>query len=247
MRQRQLRQLVFHVCSMPQRNAQQFDPLLNWRQLVVTPPDDGVLILGPCSCVQETQALLMSTLPVDQPFRYDGPVGSNGREAGFLLHSSIVATPMEPLTHSLFAGVSSRALFVSAHFMRHMLALPLTHASSSGAHLQPQSIVSRSSTQASRCFSRGTLTFGSDLSSSVVHDRLMHFFYLLQEILQSHSLVFRNPLISLLTVVVLLWTSFSQHLLSQAASLSTLVPIAVHSRLSVAPAFFRPHVVTLSS
>ena len=79
-----------------------------------------------------------------------------------------------PLAHSPFAGVSSRALFVSAHFVRHVLALPLTHASSSGARLQPQSIVSRSSTQASRFCSRGALTFCFPFSSSVVHDRLMH-------------------------------------------------------------------------
>ena len=84
-----------------------------------------------------------------------------------------------PLIHSPFAGVSSRALFVSALFRRHMLVLPLTHASSSGARLQPQSIVSRSSTQAPRFFSRWTLTFGSPFSSSVVHDRLMHLFRLL--------------------------------------------------------------------
>ena len=111
-------------------------------------------------CVQETQSPLMSSLPVDHPFRYDGPVGSHGREAGFFLHSFIVASPI-PGTHSPFAGVSSRALFVPAHFMRHMLALPLTHASSSGARLQPQSIVCRRSTQSSRFCSRGTLTFAS--------------------------------------------------------------------------------------
>ena len=128
-------------------------------------------------CVQETQSPLMSSLPVDQPFRYDGPFGSHGREAGFLLHSSTVASPIpETPTHSPFAGVSSRALFVSAPFMRHMLALPLTHASNSGAHLQPQSVVSRSSTQASRFCSRETPTFGSPFSSSVVYDRLMHLF-----------------------------------------------------------------------
>ena len=62
------------------------------------------------------------------------------------------------LTYSLFADVSSQALFVSAHSTHHMLALPLTHASTSGARLQLQSIVSRSSTQASRSFSRVTLT-----------------------------------------------------------------------------------------
>ena len=47
-------------------------------------------------CVQETQSPPMSSLPVDQPFRYDGPIGSHGREAGFLFHSSIVATPWDP-------------------------------------------------------------------------------------------------------------------------------------------------------
>ena len=45
-------------------------------------------------CVQETQSPLMSSLPVSQPFRCDGPVGSHGREAGFLLHCSIVASPI---------------------------------------------------------------------------------------------------------------------------------------------------------
>ena len=31
-------------------------------------------------CVQENQSPLMSTLSVDQPFRYDGFVGTHGRE-----------------------------------------------------------------------------------------------------------------------------------------------------------------------
>ena len=89
-------------------------------------------------CVRKLSLSLMSSLPVDQPFRYDGPVGSHGREAGFILRSSIVASPVPgtPDSQSLRAGVSSRAFVVSAHFMRHMLALPLTHASSSGARLQ---------------------------------------------------------------------------------------------------------------
>ena len=71
---------------------------------------------------------------------------------------------LEPPTHSPFAGVSSRGLSVSAPFMRHMLAFPLTLASSSGACSQPQSIASRSSTQAPRFFLRGTPTFGSPSS-----------------------------------------------------------------------------------
>ena len=96
-----------------------------------------------------------STLPLWRPL-----------SLGPLTHSPFAGA----LTHSPFAGVSSRALFVSAHFMRHTLALPLTHVSSSGARLQPQSIVSRSSTQADA--------------------PLLH---IVQEILQFHSLVFRNP------------------------------------------------------
>ena len=93
------------------------------------------------------------------------------------------------LTFSLFVGVSSRALFVSAHSTSRILALPPTHACSFGARLQPQSTAFRSSTQASR----GTPTFGSPFSGSVAHDRLVHLLPVVQEILQSHSLVFRNP------------------------------------------------------
>ena len=98
-----------------------------------------------------------------------------------------------PLTHSPSAGTSSRALFVSAHFVRHMLALPLTHASSSGARSQLQSIRSRSSTQAPRFFLRGTLTFGApffQLGRSRQADAPL--LPIVQEILQSHYLVFRN-------------------------------------------------------
>ena len=54
--------------------------------------------------------------------------------------------------------------------------------------------VSRSSPQASHFCSRGTPTFGSPFSSSVVHNRPL--LTIVQEILQSHSLVFRNPPIS---------------------------------------------------
>ena len=153
-----------------------------------------------------------------------------------------------PLTHSPFAGASSRALHVSAHSLRRMLAFnPLTLASSSGARLQPQSIVSRSSTQALRFFLQGTPTFGSPFSSSVVHDRLMLFCLLCRRSCSLIPWFFGTPLIFLPTVVVLLWTSFFLRLLSQPASLSTRVRIAVPLRLFVAPcSLFRPHVVPLS-
>ena len=120
--------------------------------------------------------------------------------------------------------------------MRHMLAFPLTVATSSGARSQPQSIASRSSTQAPHFFLRGTPTFGSPFSSSVVHVRLMYLFCPLYR--RSCSLIpsyFGTSLIFLPTVVVLLWTSLSLRLLSQPASLSTRVRIVVPLRLFVAP------------
>ena len=148
------------------------------------------------------------------------------------------------LTHSPFTGASSRALFVSAHSMHHMLAFPPTLASSSGARSQPQSIASRSSTQAHRFFLRGTPTFGSPFSSSVAHDRLMHLFFPLYR--RSFSLIpwcFGTPLIVQPTVVVLLWTSFSLRPFSQLASRSTRVRIAAPLRLFVAPLLSSDHML----
>ena len=170
-------------------------------------------------CVQETQSHPMSLSSRGQPFRCDGPVGSHWREAVFFYPTLPLWRPLSlgPLTHSPIVGVSSRALFVSFHFYApHALALPLTHASSSGARLQPQSIVSRSS------HTGIPLLLAGDSSGSVVHDRPMHLFCPLCR--RSCSLIpwyFGTLLISLLTVVVPFWTSFSQHLLFLAASLST--------------------------
>ena len=71
--------------------------------------------------VQETQSPLTGTLPVDQPFRYDGPVGSCGREAGLLLHSSIVAspTPGTPDLQSLRWRLISDSLCVCSFYAPH--------------------------------------------------------------------------------------------------------------------------------
>ena len=88
--------------------------------------------------------------------------------------------------------------------------------------------MSRSSTQASRFCSRWTLTFGSPFSSSVVHERVMHLFCPMYR--RSCSLIpwcFGTILIFLPTVVVLLWTSFSLRLLSQAASGSNCCSLAL--------------------
>ena len=40
-------------------------------------------------CVQETRSPLIGTLPIDQPFRHDAPVGTQGRAACFSFHSSV--------------------------------------------------------------------------------------------------------------------------------------------------------------
>ena len=116
-------------------------------------------------CAQETQSPLMSSLPMDQPFRYDGPDGSHGREAGFLLHSSL---PLGPLTHSPFAGVSSRALFVSAHNMRHMLALPLTLALAHACSLSPSRLAAplrRTASSVDMCSGTSIVFFQGEFNS----------------------------------------------------------------------------------
>ena len=198
--------------------------------------------------MQETQSPLMSSLPVDQPFRYVGPVGSHGREAGFLFHSSIVASPIPgtPDSQSLRWRLISGSLCVCSFFAPHAgipsdTRIQFWRTLAASVHR-----VSQLHSEALCFFLQGTPTFGSPLSSSVIHDRLMHLFCLLCR--RSCSLipwVFGTLLIFLPTVVVLLWTSFSLRLLSQPASLSTRVRIAVPLRLFVAPALFRPHVVLL--
>ena len=121
------------------------------------------------------------------------------------------------LTCSLFAGVWYRALSLC------LLILCGIASDTPGTRLQPQSIVSRSSTQTSRSF---------PFSGSVVHDRQMHLFCLLCRRYCSLILwCFGTLLSSLLTAVVPLWTW--SNCCSRASLLS--------------PAFFRPHVVLLSS
>ena len=52
-------------------------------------------------CVQETCTPQFPCLPDDQPFRYDGPENSHGREAGFLIHQNVPATRVPGLVDSL--------------------------------------------------------------------------------------------------------------------------------------------------
>ena len=55
--------------------------------------------VGVC-CIQETNAGDFTTLPVDQPCTYDGPCGSQGREAAFLMEG-VVSTPIPGVLDSV--------------------------------------------------------------------------------------------------------------------------------------------------
>ena len=126
------------------------------------------------------------------------------------------------LTFSLFVGVSSRALFVSAHSTSRILALPPTHASSFGARLQPQSTVFRSSTQASPSSSPGTPTFGSSFSGSVAHDRLVHLLPIVQDVPEPSQSP--NPT---------LWCRSGHHSLTRVRDRSTVVATEWHQSVLV--------------
>ena len=45
-------------------------------------------------CIQEVQAGEFPSLPVDQPFHYDGPEGTFGREAAFLVRDGVRSVPV---------------------------------------------------------------------------------------------------------------------------------------------------------
>ena len=166
---------------------------------------------------------------------------------GFLLHSWRPLS-LGTLTHSPFTGASSRALFVCAHSMRRMLVLPLTLASSSGARSQPQSTASRSSTQALRFFLQGTPRWFpfSQLGRSRQADAPL--LPIVQEILQSHSLVFRSlPHLRFPPM----WCCSGHHSLHAFTPRLRHCPLCFQLLFTCAsllpPAFFRPHVVHLSS
>ena len=129
-------------------------------------------------CVQETQSPLMSSLPVDQPFRYDGPVGSHGREAGFFFHSSIVASPVPgtPDSQSLRWRLISGSPCVCSFYAPH-------------AGIPSDTLIQFWRTLAASVHRVSQLHFGTTLllawglqhlvllfSSSVVLDKLMHLF-----------------------------------------------------------------------
>ena len=45
-------------------------------------------------CIQEVFAGDFPTLPSDQPYTYDGPIGSGGREAAFLVRAGVCGSPV---------------------------------------------------------------------------------------------------------------------------------------------------------
>ena len=57
-------------------------------------------------CIQEVQAGNFPSLPVDQPFHYDGPEGTFGRKAAFLVRDGVFSVPV--------TGVDDTTSFFSA-------------------------------------------------------------------------------------------------------------------------------------
>ena len=186
----------------------------------------GVQVL----CVQETQSHLMSSLPVD---------GMMALLAVMVARRvSFSALPLwRPLSLGP-PGASSRALFVSAHSIRHMLALPLTHAPSSGA---PSRLAAPHRHPASSC---GGLciwfTFFQLFRSRQADAPLLP---IEKEILQSHSLVFRNP------PDLPTHRCGATHIILSSPSLPACVRFHLLSTCAslLPPALFRPYVVLLSS
>ena len=76
--------------------------------------------VGVC-CIQETNAGAFPTLPIDQPYQYDGPSESYGREAGFLIRSGVCCTPVPGIQDSvsmrwrIFGGVVCVCSYYAPH------------------------------------------------------------------------------------------------------------------------------------
>ena len=181
-------------------------------------------------CVQETQSPPMSSLPMDQPFRYDGPIGSHGREAGFLFHSSIVATPIPgtPDSQSLRWRLISGSLCVCSFYAPHA-GIP------SDTRIQFWRTLAASVHRVSQLHSGIPLLLAGDsniwfpffqLGRSRQADAPL--LPIVQEILQSHSLVFRNP-----PDLPTHRCGAALDIILSSPSLST--PITVHSGLNCCP------------
>ena len=170
--------------------------------------------------MHETQSPPMSSLPVDQPFRYGGPIGSHGREAGFLFHSSIVATPIPgTLRWRLISGSLCVCSFYAPH-----AGIP------SDTRIQFWRTLAASVHRVSQLHSGFPLLLAGDSNNWFPFFQLGRSRQadapLLPIVRRSCNLIpwfFGTSLIFPPTVVVLLWTSFSLRLLCQPPSLSTRV------------------------
>ena len=72
-------------------------------------------------CIQDVQAGEFPSLPIDQPYHYDGPVGTRGREAAFLARSWVSGAPVSGVEDStsvkwrVFDGSWCRWSFYAPH------------------------------------------------------------------------------------------------------------------------------------
>ena len=193
-------------------------------------------------CVQETQSPLMSSLPMDQPFAVS--VGSHGREAGSLFHSSIVASPTPDSQSLRWRLISARSLCVCSFYAPHA-GIP------SDTRTQFWRTLAASVHRVSQLHSGTPLLLAGD--SNIWFPFFQHggsrqadapLFPVVQEILQSHSLVFRNspdrPTHRCGAALDIILSSLS---LSQPASLSTRVRIAAPLRLFVVPLLSSDHML----
>ena len=84
-------------------------------------------VWSPVLCIQEVQAVEFPSLPVDQPYHYDGPVGTRVREAAFLVRSGVSGASVSGVedTTSVRWRVFHRS-WCSCSFYDHMLGFSLT-------------------------------------------------------------------------------------------------------------------------
>ena len=178
-------------------------------------------------CVQETQSPLMGTLSVDQLLSYDGFVGSYGREACFLLHSTIVASPTlwtRDLQFRRWRRISGSLCVCSFHASQAGIA--------TDTRIQFWRKLAASVHRVSQLHS-GVLLLAWDSNIS------FPFFLISRQDDAPFLPILQELAVSQWIVVVPLWTSFSLHQFPRATSLSGLVPTAVDLHLSVAPCLHR--------
>ena len=133
-----------------------------------------------------------------------------------------------PLPLSLFAGASSQALSVSAHSTRHMLGFPPTLASSSGTLAAPVHRVSQLHSGASLLLAGDSNIWFPFFQLGRSRQADAPLLPIVQEILQSRSLVFRNP-----PDLPTHRCGAALDIILSSPSLST--PITVHSGLNCCP------------